>query len=149
MSYPTIVNLVSAVTAILYQHADWPRQGEAADPITIYGGELPAGWSPGKSVLVLGDGGPDVGFVSVDERVTFWCYGASEYEAAQAADHLEQTLLQDHSFTATLAGETVRLWNARKMSGPYYMPDRPDGKTVWPRYVVSYQVDRDRHAIAS
>lgn len=144
MTYPTPINLVSVVVAVLYQHASWPKVGVAADPIWLFGGELPPGWTLRKSVLALSDGGPDSGFVANVDRVTFWCYGATEIAASEVADKLEEILLQTHNNSATIGAETVRIWAAQKVSGPTYLPIDLNTAT-WPRYVVSYIIDRNRH----
>lgn len=141
MAYPSSINSTVAMVQFLYQHPSWPKSG--AGQVWVYGLQLPPGWTPRKTVLVLPDGGGMTPFEAVlNERFTFWCYGTTPLESTQVADTLMDVLQSSSTVTCTIGSERVMVPSATRVMGPSFSVEPV---TEWLRTLVAYQVELVRY----
>jgi hypothetical protein len=108
----------------------------------VYGPPLgiPTGMTaPDKAVIFENDGGPGHPKIPMaDERFAFYCYGASQPEAAAVFDTLFDALHRKGYTRLTYAtGVTAVVRRIELEMGP---SDMPDPGTNWPRVVAAFRM---------
>ncbi len=105
--------------------------------VNIYGPPgLPKEFSIRKSVMYLGDGNPEDGYVPITrEDFVFYCYGREASEARLVYRALATYLRFKKHARITVNGETVIFQKATRVSGPQDLTDLDEG---WPFVYVIY-----------
>ena len=123
---------LAAIVTWLYSQADWPSG------VTIDGLELPAGWQPRKSVLVLPDGpGFDIDLPVISEIITLWCYGATAEHARAVADAMCGLIHRARGASVIVSAKTVYVGPGEILTGPTFAREP---ETLWQRWIVRARI---------
>jgi hypothetical protein len=107
--------------------------------IRLHAVELPAGWAPCKTILVLPDGGvASLTVPMVREQFTFKCYGATPAEGRTVDQSLFDALHRENPVTATVSSKTVTFGPAIRTMGPRFMREPV---TEWAYWVSAYTLE--------
>lgn len=131
MTYPAKLDTTAAMAAYIYGAAGWPS-GYAVHAL-----ELPAGWAASSAVLILPDGGIGREIPQTEERMTFWCYGATPIAGRGVADALYSALHRKAPAQVAVTAGTAIVGPIVWAMGPVYMKEP---LTEWPRWICAVDV---------
>lgn len=123
---------LAAITTWLYSRSGWPAG------VALHAVELPAGWQPAKTVLLIPEGGMrNLDLPVINPIVAAWCYGATPEDGADVAHALAGLVHRASVTTVTLNTKTIYVGPGEIITEPFYMREP---ETLWPRWIVRMSV---------
>ncbi len=119
---------LGAIITWLAGRSGWPAG------VALHGVELPAGWQPSSTALVLAEGGQrDLDIPVITPIVSIWCYGTTAETAADVANALAGLIHRAAVASITLGGKTVYVGPGEIITEPVYLREP---ETLWHRWIV-------------
>lgn len=123
---------LAAVIAWLAGHPDWPES------VQLHGLELPAGWQPKETALLLPDGGSrGLDLPVIYEALSCWCYGATAEAGREVADTVCGLVHRSAVTKITVGAGEVYIGPGEVLLEPTYLREP---ETLWHRWIVRASV---------